>query len=262
MRDQAIPQPAIILVKPQLGENIGAAARAMLNFGLGEMRIVAPRDGWPNDAARAMASRADEVLDNAQLFDTTEAAIADLQHVFATTARGRELSKPVITPRQTAERGVRALGQGQKVGILFGGERAGLDNDDVALARAVVQIPTNPAFSSLNLAQAVLLCAYEWRLAALEGETHVPDFDEMDRPVAAAQMTAFLEFMTDELDRAGMFRLIEDKRPVMLRNMRAMFHRAEMRDHEVRTLFGMVRALSGHRQGVRKPAPNDTEQGG
>jgi tRNA/rRNA methyltransferase len=261
MRDDAIPQPAIILVKPQMGENIGAAARAMLNFGLGDMRIVAPRDGWPNDAARAMASRADEVLDHAQLFDTTEEAIADLNQVYATTARGRELSKPVLPPRTMAEQGTAAIGGGQKVGILFGGERAGLDNDDVALARAVVQVPANPAFASLNLAQAVLLCSYEWRLASLEGANSAADFDAASAPVAAGQMTAFNEFLADELDRSGFFNLIEDKRPTMLRNIRAMFHRAELRDHEVRTLFGVVRSLSGHRQGTRKSQEPGSEQG-
>ncbi|WP_416897339.1 MAG: RNA methyltransferase [Minwuia sp.] len=251
LQDRALPQPAVILVRPQMGENIGAAARAMLNFGLGEMRIVDPRDGWPNEAARAMASRADEVLDNAQVFDTTAEAIADLHQVYATTARGREMSKPVLRPSEMAAHGVGAVHAGQKVGILFGGERAGLDNDDVALARAVVQVPANPAFSSLNLAQAVLLCAYEWRQAAAEGGAG--SFDEQDPPVAAAQMTAFLDFLTRELDTAGFFNLIGDKRPTMLRNLRALFHRAELRDHEVRTLFGMIRSLSGHRQGVRKP---------
>lgn len=258
MRDETIPQPAIILVKPQMGENIGAAARAMLNFGLGDMRIVAPRDGWPNEAARAMASRADEVLDHAQLFDATEEAIADLHHVYATTARGREMSKPVLTPRTMAGEGVEAIGAGQKVGILFGGERAGLDNDDVALARSVIQITTNPAFSSLNLAQAVLLCAHEWRLAALGERAEPQAFDEMSAPAAAGQMAAFLDFLSDELDESGFFKLIEDKRPTMLRNIRALFHRADLRDHEVRTLFGVVRSLSGHRQGTRKPP----EQGG
>lgn len=253
MRDDTIPQPAIILVKPQMGENIGAAARAMLNFGLGDMRIVAPRDGWPNEAARSMASRADEVLDNARLFDTTEEAIADLHQVYATTARGREMSKPVMPPRQMAEEGTRVIRGGQKVGILFGGERAGLDNDDVALARSVIQITANPAFSSLNLAQAVLLCAYEWRLASLDGAAAPAEFDETSAPAPAGQMTAFLDFLTDELDTSGFFHLIDDKRPTMLRNIRALFHRAELRDHEVRTLFGLVRSLSGHRQGVRKP---------
>lgn len=253
-KDLALPQPAVILVRPQMGENIGAAARAMLNFGLGEMRLVAPRDGWPSESARAMASRADEVLENARLFETTEEAIADLHHVYATTARGREMAKPVVTPRESAESGVGRVRAGERVGILFGGERAGLDNDDVALARAVVQAPTNPAFSSLNLAQAVLLVSYEWRLAALaagEGTTAAA-VDEEAGPVAdAGQMTAFLDFLSSELDQSGFFHRIADKRPTMLRNIRAMFHRADLREQEVRTLFGVVRSLSGHRQGVR-----------
>lgn len=262
MRDEAIPQPAIILVKPQLGENIGAAARAMLNFGLGDMRIVAPRDGWPNPSATAMASRADEVLDRAQLFDTTEEAIADLHLVYATTARGRELSKPVLAPRTMAEQGTEAVNGGRKVGILFGGERAGLDNNDVALARSVVQVSANPAFSSLNLAQAVLLCSYEWRLAGLESANAELDFDAESEPVAAAQLTSFLNFFTAELDKANFFNLIEDKRPIMLRNLRAMFHRADLRDHEVRTFFGMIRSLTGNRQGTRKTHKKGPEQGG
>lgn len=253
-RDSALPQPAIILVRPQMGENIGAAARAMLNFGLGEMRLVAPRDGWPSESARAMASRADEVLEHARLFETTEEAIADLHHVYATTARGREMAKPVVTPREAADTGVGRVRAGERVGILFGGERAGLDNDDVALARAVVQVTANPAFSSLNLAQAVLLVSYEWRLAALAaGEaTTMPPAPEEAGPVAeAAQMAAFLDFLSAELDAAGFFHRIADKRPTMLRNIRAMFHRADLREQEVRTLFGVVRSLSGHRQGTR-----------
>ncbi len=262
MQDAELAQPAIILVRPQMGQNIGAAARAMLNFGLGEMRLVAPRDGWPNEAARAMASRADEVLDNAKLYDRTEDAIADLNVVYATTARGRELSKPVTTPRLASEKAVEQVSRGASVGLMFGGERAGLDNDDVALATEIINVPTNPAFSSLNLAQAVLLCAYEWRQAALGQQAIPPAFDEKDKPVAAEQLTIFLDFLISELDRSGMFRLIEDKRPTMLRNLRAMFHRADLRDHEVRTLFGMIRSLSGHRQGTRKPTGKPDQDGG
>jgi len=262
MTDWAVPQPVVILVRPQMGENIGATARAMLNFGLGEMRLVAPRDGWPNAAARAMASRADEVLDHAQVFDRTEDAIADLHRVYATTARSRELSKPVLSPRQTATEGVARTVEGQKVGLMFGGERAGLDNDDVALASAIVQIQANPAFSSLNLAQAVLLCSYEWRQAAMEEQPQPVETDPKQQPVPAHLMTAFLEFLTDELDSSGMFHLIEKKRPVMLRNIRTMFHRADMREHEVRSLFGIVRSLSGHRQGTGRGTRKPDQQGG
>lgn len=251
MQDAELAQPAIILVRPQMGQNIGAAARAMLNFGLGEMRLVAPRDGWPNPDARAMASRADEVLDDAQVFETVGDAVADLHQVFATTARGRELDKPILQPRQAAEDGHRAIATGQRIGFLFGGERAGLDNDDVALANAIIHVPANPAFASLNLAQAVLLVSYEWRMAAglpfrMEGQ--MPEAE----PATSGQMQAFLDFISGELDRSGMFTRIEDKRPTMLRNLRSMFHRAQLTEQEVRTLFGMMRSISGHRQNQRK----------
>ncbi len=251
MQDAALAQPAIILVRPQMGQNIGAAARAMLNFGLGEMRLVAPRDGWPNDDARAMASRADEVLDHATVFENVGDAVADLHRIYATTARGRELAKPVMQPREAAETGHRIIAGGERVGFLFGGERAGLDNDDVALANAIIHVPANPAFASLNLAQAVLLVSYEWRMAAdlpvrLEGQ--MPEAE----PATSGQMQAFIDFMSRELDRSGMFTRIEDKRPTMLRNLQSMFHRAKLTEQEVRTLFGMMRSIAGNRQNQRK----------
>ncbi len=251
MQDAALAQPAIILVRPQMGQNIGAAARAMLNFGLGEMRLVAPRDGWPNEDARAMASRADEVLDHATVFDTVADAVADLHRVYATTARGRELAKPIMQPREAAETGHRLIAEGERVGFLFGGERAGLDNDDVALANAIIHVPANPAFASLNLAQAVLLVSYEWRMAAglplhLEGQALEAE------PATSGQMQAFLDFMSEQLDRSGMFTSIQDKRPTMLRNLHSMFHRAKLTEQEVRTLFGMMRSISGHRQNQRR----------
>jgi tRNA/rRNA methyltransferase len=251
MQDADLAQPAIILVRPQMGQNIGAAARAMLNFGLGEMRLVAPRDGWPNPDARAMASRADEVLDHATVFESVGDAVADLHQVFATTARGREMAKPVTQPRDAAEDGHRAIATGEKVGFLFGAERAGLDNDEVALASAIIHIPANPAFASLNLAQAVLLVSYEWRMAAglpLAMAGQAPE----EVPATSGQMQAFLDFFSAELDSAGMFDRVEDKRPTMLRNLRTMFHRARLSEQEVRTLFGMLRVLSGHRQNQRK----------
>ena len=157
--------PVVILVDPQLGENIGTAARAMLNCGLGRLRLVRPRDGWPSDRAVAAASGADAVLDGATLFDTTAAAIADLEQVYATTARPREMIKPVMTPRRAAAEMRAAIGGGRPVGILFGPERTGLLNDDLALADTLISVPLNPAYSSLNLAQAVLLVAYEWAQA-------------------------------------------------------------------------------------------------
>jgi tRNA/rRNA methyltransferase len=154
--------PAIILVEPQLGENIGTAARAMLNCGLVDLRLVRPRDGWPNRKAVAAASGADAVIENVRLFDSTAEAVADLSRVYATTARHRGQIKPVVTPRQAATEMRAALGRGEKTGVLFGPERTGLHNDDIPLADTVLQVPLNPAFSSLNLAQAVLLIGYEW----------------------------------------------------------------------------------------------------
>jgi len=162
----ALGGPAVILVEPQLGENIGMVARAMLNCGLTDLRLVNPRDPWPNAAARAAASGAVEVLDAARLFATAAAAVADLQRVLATTARSRDMALPVLTPRRAAEDMRSALGRGERAGILFGPERAGLNNDDVALADAVLMVPLNPAFASLNLAQAVLIVGYEWFQAA------------------------------------------------------------------------------------------------
>src|SRR5690606_2516567 len=157
--------PAIVLVRPQLGENIGKAARAMLNFGLAEMRLVAPRDGWPNPSAGPAASGADEVLRNAAVFGTVAEAVADCAHVYATTVRKRGVTKPVLTPEGAARE---IAGRQGPSAFLFGPERSGLETDEVALARAIVTVPINPAFGSLNLAQAVILCAYEWSKQAPE----------------------------------------------------------------------------------------------
>ena len=160
------PQPAFVLVRPQLGENIGAAARAMWNFGLQRLRLVAPRDGWPNGRAVAMASGAAPVLDRVQVFGDTAAAIGDLDFVFATTARSRDLTKPVVTPERAMAMAREMSGAGRQVGVLFGPERAGLENADIVRANAIVSVPVNPGFASLNLAQCVLLTAYEWRRTA------------------------------------------------------------------------------------------------
>src|SRR5436309_1267357 len=161
-RHAASGGPAIILVEPQLGENIGTAARAMLNCGLTDLRLVRPRDGWPSEKARAAASGADIVIDGARLFDDVAGAIADLQHVFATTARGRHMVQRIVTPRQAVGEMREAAVAGRACGVVFGPERAGLTNDDLALADTVISVPLNPAFASLNLAQAVLLIGYEW----------------------------------------------------------------------------------------------------
>jgi tRNA/rRNA methyltransferase len=235
-REGVLGGPAVVLVRPQLAENIGACARAMLNFGLDEMRLVAPRDGWPQDKARAMASRADAVLDNAALFATTAAATADLNLVLATTARPRDMTKPVLSPREAAAECRRALAAGEKVGVLFGAERAGLDNDDVVRAQAIVAVPANPAFASLNLAQAVLLFGYEWFAAGAAPPA------EAEPRATAADLDNFYARLEPALDAAG-FLFPPEKRPAMVRNIRNIFARAGLTPHEVSTLHGILSAL-------------------
>ena len=168
------PQPSFVLVRPQMGENIGAAARAMWNFGLDRMRIVAPRDGWPNPKAVAMASGAGRLLDEAQMAADLPEALADCTYVFATTARPRELTKPVFSPEGAMKKAAELIGQGEKVAVLFGPERAGLENDDIAKANAIITVPVNPEFASLNLGQCVLLTAYEWRRQRIQCRRRSP----------------------------------------------------------------------------------------
>jgi tRNA/rRNA methyltransferase len=244
------PGPAIVLVRPQLGENIGATARAMLNFGLGDLRIVAPRDGWPNGKAFSSASGADVVLDRAQLFDDVPAAIADCQHVYATTARPRYMVKPVVTPREAAGEIRTRMGEGETVAVLFGAERAGLTNDDVILANTVITAPLNPGFASLNLAQAVLLVATEWYQAEQRAPTRTLDPGN-SRASTAEEREAFYRHLEAALDDADFFRVAE-KKPSMRRAIRNLFERAEPTDQEVRTLHGIVTALSDRRADGRR----------
>jgi tRNA/rRNA methyltransferase len=234
------PAPVVILVRPQMGENIGAAARAMKNFGLAELRLVAPRDGWPNEKASAMSSRADDILEKAAVFDDTASAVADLQAVFATSARQRDMEKPVFAPRLAAEESARRITGGQRVGLLFGAEKAGLDNDDVALATGLIHIPANPAFSSLNLGQAVLLIGYEWYLAgAGNGGVAGPGVDE---PASYRDLLFFFQRLESLLDDKGFMKPVE-KRPTMVRNIRNMFTRAGLTEQELRTFHGVISAL-------------------
>ena len=233
------PSPAVLLVRPQMGENIGAAARAMKNFGLDSLRIVDPRDGWPNPKAHAMSSRADDILDNAALFHTTPDAVADLHAVFATTARSREMEKPGLSPREAVADMRRRLGEGQRVGIMFGAEKAGLDNDDTTLAQAIIQIPANPAFSSLNLGQAVLLVAYEWFTS---GPVPAMQSAGDSEPVSLDELDFFENRLEEELTRAGFLKPPE-KRPSMMRNLRNIFRRANLTGQEVRSLHGVISAL-------------------
>jgi tRNA/rRNA methyltransferase len=233
--------PAVILVMPQMPENIGAVARVMANFGLSDLRLVNPRHGWPQERAWASASGADWPLNAAQVHDTVAEAIADLRLVYATTARPRELRLPVITPRQAAAELSRASAEGQGVGLLFGGERAGLETADIALCQAVVTVPIDPLFKSLNLAQAVAINAYEWRLTVADAPP--PAFREGEPPADRAAMHGLYEHLERELETAGFFHPPE-KTPSMVQNLRTTLSRAQLSDQEVRTWRGVVTALS------------------
>ena len=235
--------PCVILVRPQLGENIGAAARAMLNFGLGELRLVAPRDGWPNPAAEGAASGATEILERARRFDSLAAAIADLRLVVATTARTRTMIKPVLTPGAAIARLRQAVGGGVACGLLFGPERTGLENDELALADELLAIPANPAFASLNLAMAVLIVGYEWYRSADRTEAQVLAMGRT-RPATKVELGGLFEHLEAELDACGFLRPPE-KRPSMVRTLRNMLQRAALTEQEVRTLRGVITGLVG-----------------
>lgn len=228
---------SFVLVEPQMGENIGAAARAMWNFGLDRMRIVNPRDGWPNPAAVAMSSGAGRLLDEAQIFSTTAEAVADANLIFATTARPREMTKRVLTPEDAMAEARGALVTGQKVAVLFGPERAGLANEDVILADAIISVPVNPGFASLNLAQCVLLVSYEWRR---QGAPVPPEAPER---AVAGDVTRLFEHLVGELDHVGFF-FPEHKRDAMLASLENLFRRMPLTDQDNRTLWGVIRALA------------------
>ena len=252
--------PVVILAAPQLAENIGAVARVMANFGLSELRLVNPRDGWPQERAWTSASGADWPLDEAQLFGTVAEAIADLRRVYAATARPRELQLPVLTPRQAAGDLRLAAAQGLRVGLLFGGERAGLETADIALCQAVVTIPVDPRFRSLNLAQAVAVNAYEWRVAAEDAPPAA--FRPPEPPAEAAAMAGLYDHLERELHASGFFHPPE-KTPSMVQNLRAALGRAGFTDQEVRTLRGVVTALSrGRGKVLEKLARKDEEPNG
>jgi tRNA/rRNA methyltransferase len=237
-------EPAIILVEPQLGENIGAAARAMANFGLSDLRLVNPREAWPSDKARSAASGADHVIDQARVFESPEKAVADLGFVFATTARAREVAKAVVGPRVAAERCRALAAAGTGVGILFGRERIGLTNEEVSLADEMLTMPVEPEFSSLNVAQAVLIVAYEWRLSEIAGKAAaaLPFDGGIAPPAEKAELIHLFEHLEAALDEVGFFRPPE-KRPHMVLALRAMLQRAGLTDQEVRTLRGAIAAL-------------------
>jgi tRNA/rRNA methyltransferase len=251
--------PCVILNEPQLAENIGACARVMANFGLADLRMVRPRDGWPQERAWPSASGADWPLNDARIFDRLEDAIADLQVVFATTARAREVQLPVLTPREAAAELNTAASAGQATGLLFGGERAGLETQDIALCQGVVTIPIDLRFRSLNLAQAVALNAYEWRMTVADRPPAA--FDQEAPPAEQAAMAGLYEHLERELDAAGFFHP-PAKTPSMVRNLRAIFARARLNDQEVRTLRGVVTALSrGRGKVLDKLARQKAERG-
>jgi len=254
--------PAIILVNPQLGENIGFAARAMANFGLTDLRLVAPRDGWPNDKAHAAAAGAAFVVEQATVYDSVEQAIGALNFVLATTARPREMVKAVLSPESAGRELRRRRDRAERSGVLFGPERSGLDNDTIALADAILTAPVSPGFASLSLPQAVLLFGYEW----LKAESAAPPLGRATtfdgpategiafpdtRPATRAELLGLFDHLEGELDRTG-FLYPPEKRPSMVRAIRNMFHRMGATEQDVRTWRGIVASLSGHRSGRSK----------
>lgn len=237
------PAPAFILVRPQLGMNIGMAARAMGNFALEDLRLVAPRDGWPNPEAGPPAAGADWVLDRAQVMDQVGAALADCALTFATTMRPRGSAKPVATPREAAAMMRDAASRGLKSGVLFGPERSGLTADDLAPIATIVTCPVNPEFGSLNLAQAVLLMGYEWFQSAAPPGAPQPDHV----PARHDELDGLIAHLNAALEQAGYFH-VPDRTPATRRTLAAMLARPQFSAQEIRTLRGIIRALSEHRQ--------------
>ncbi|MGC1270249.1 MAG: RNA methyltransferase [Croceibacterium sp.] len=241
--------PIIVLVRPQLGENIGKAARAMLNFGLAEMRLVEPRDGWPNPAAGPAASGADRVLHDARVFATTAEAVADCSHVYATTVRKRGVTKPVVGPDEAAREIHGAQGRSA---ILFGPERSGLEAEDVALARAILTVPVNPEFSSLNLAQAVILCAYEWSKTRNFPQ---PTMEELLPPAPQEDLEGLIEHFEQLITPRGYYRTVS-KAEAARRTLRTVLTKPGWNHLEVRTMRGVLSTLG---KTPRGPADGDDE---
>ena len=241
------PAPIVVLVEPQLGENIGAAARAMANFGLSRLRLVKPQQSWPNEKARVMAAGADRILDSAVLYDSLNDAIGDCSFVLATTARNHDQAKPVVSAEVAASEMVARVAAGESVAIIFGRERIGLENHEVALADRIVTLPVNPAFASLNLAQAVVVVAYEWFKRATGGELPFA-MPEKSPPAPKQQLDAFFSDLERELERVEFFRP-EEKRGTMSVNLRNIFQRMAPTQQDVRTLHGVLNAIAQGRKG-------------
>jgi len=255
-----IAGPIVVLVEPQLGENIGAAARAMANFGLTRLRIIKPREKWPNPRAKAAASGADHVLDGARLYDTLEAAIADCQFVLATTARAHDQAKPVVGPEEAAREIAPRVAANETVAVVFGRERWGLMNDEVGLADRILTYPVNPAFASLNLAQAVLVIAYEY--FKLAGGGALPfTMPVRSAPAGKQQLFAFFADLEAELEKVEFFRPPE-KRPTMTINLRNIFARMQPTSQDIQTLHGVVMALAEGRKGPARGGVLDGREAG
>lgn len=234
--------PAIILVHPQLGENIGMVARAMANFGLAELRLVNPRDGWPSEKAISAASKADHVIEAAKVYSSLEEAIADLEFVYATTARDRYGYKEVRSPVVAADDLRLRFRAGEKTGILFGRERTGLTNEEIALADELVTFPVNPAFASLNLAQAVLLMSYEWMKSGLSSHEETPFGALPQRPAKKEELQGLFDHVEETLDARGYFRPAE-KKPKLVENLRAILTRPSFTGTEIQVLRGIISCL-------------------
>ena len=254
----AQPGPVIVLVEPQLGENIGAAARAMANFGLAQLRLVKPQQPWPNDKARMMASGADRILEQAVLYDTLRDAVADCTLVLATTARAHDQAKPVMGPAAAAQRMAPHVAAGETVALVFGRERNGLENDEVGFADVIVTLPVNPAFASLNLAQAVLVIAYEWFKLATGGALPFT-MPEKSAPAPKQQLHAFFDTLERELEQVEFFRPPE-KRATMTTNLRNIFHRMAPTQQDIQTLHGVISAIAEGRKGPARGGVLDGEE--
>ena len=257
-RWRAGPAPVVVLVEPQLGENIGAAARAMANFGLSRLRLVKPRQGWPNDKARIMAAGADRILADASLFDSLEAAIADCSFVLATTARAHDQAKPVVDAAEAAAEMAPRVAAGEAVAVLFGRERNGLENDEVALADRILTLPVNPAFASLNLAQAVVIVAYEWFKRA-SGAALPFAMPQKSAPAGKQQLLAFFASLERELEKVEFFRP-PDKRETMQINLRNIFTRMRPTQQDIQTLHGVIMAIAEGRKGPARGGVLDGDE--
>src|SRR5262252_4974444 len=252
------PAPIVVLVEPQLGENIGAAARDMANFGLSRLRLVKPLQGWPNEKSRVMAAGADRILDGAKLYDSLNEAIGDCSFVLATTARNHDQAKPVMSAETAASEMAARVAAGENVAIIFGRERIGLENHEVALADRIMTLPVNPAFASLNLAQAVVIVAYEWfKLAG--GGTLPFAMPQKSVPAGKQQLLAFFEAIERELERVEFFRP-PDKRETMQINLRNIFARMQPTQQDIQTLHGLIMAIAEGRKGPARGGVLDGEQ--